>query len=229
ESPVKIEVRSVSAKVGGESTHARLDLSAILPSVVTSPAKVDGLTLTLHSDAFDLRNRAGPVSGTVSVDKVGLDNPTIAPLIAGKVTAALNARLSADAVAIDSGTLKSDALSSQVAGQVSLRDGAIDLNLKADAPSSALPAAARGMLGDRAQISATLKREPNGNLNIGGLKLTSGPLSADGQASLADNKVAADIRGALSDISRLSKDATGAIAFALSAQGPAMAPDLSLT
>ncbi|RUW82502.1 hypothetical protein EOA30_40185, partial [Mesorhizobium sp. M8A.F.Ca.ET.059.01.1.1] len=49
ESPVKIEVRSVSAKIGGESTHARLDLSAILPSIVTSPAKVDGLTLTLHS------------------------------------------------------------------------------------------------------------------------------------------------------------------------------------
>ncbi|MBZ9707178.1 translocation/assembly module TamB domain-containing protein [Mesorhizobium sp. ESP7-2] len=229
ESPVKIEVRSVSAKIAGESTHARLDLSAILPSVVTNPAKVDGLTLTLHSDAFDLRNRAGPVSGTVSVDKVGLDNPTIAPLMAGKVTAALNARLSADAVAIDSGSLKSDALSSQVAGQVSLRDGAIDLNLKADAPSSALPAAARGMLGDRAEISATLKREPNGNLNLGGLKLTSGALSADGQASLADNKVTADIRGTLSDISPLSKDARGAIAFALSAQGPTMAPDLSLT
>ncbi|MBZ9754075.1 translocation/assembly module TamB domain-containing protein [Mesorhizobium sp. ESP6-5] len=229
ESPVKIEVRSVSAKIAGESTHARLDLSVILPSVVTSPAKVDGLTLALHSDAFDLRNRAGPVSGTVSVDKVGLDNPTIAPLIAGKVTAALSARLSADTVAIDSGSLKSDALSSQVAGQVSLRDGAIDLNLKADAPSSALPAATRGMLGDRAQISATLKREPNGNLHIGGLKLASGALSADGQASLADNKITADIRGTLSDISPLSKDATGAIAFALSAQGPAMAPDLSLT
>lgn len=229
ESPVKIEVRSVSAKIAGESTHARVDLSVILPSVVTSPAKVDGLTLALHSDAFDLRNRAGPVSGTVSVDKVGLDNPTIAPLIAGKVTAALSARLSSDTVAIDSGSLKSDTLSSQVAGQVSLRDGAIDLNLKADAPSSALPTAARGMLGDRAQISATLKREPNGNLHIGGLKLTSGALSADGQASLADNKVTADIRGTLSDISPLSRDAKGAIAFALSAQGPAMAPDLSLT
>ncbi|MDF3151092.1 translocation/assembly module TamB domain-containing protein [Mesorhizobium sp. XAP10] len=229
ESPVKIEIRSLSAKVAGESTRARLDVSAILPSIVTSPARVDGLALALHSDAFDLKNRAGPVSGTVSVDKVGLDNPVIAPLIAGKVTAALSGRLTADAVAIDSGSLKSDALNSQVAGQVSLRDGAIDLNLKADAPSSALPAAARGMLGERAEISATLKRDPNGSIAIGGLKLTSGALTADGRASLADNKVAADIKGALSDISLLSKDAKGAIAFALNAQGPAAAPDLSLT
>lgn len=229
ESPVKIEIQSLSAKVAGESTRARLDVSAILPSIVTSPARVEGLAMALHSDAFDLKNRAGPVSGTVSVDKVGLNNPVIAPLIAGKVTAAVSGRLTADLFAIDSGSLKSDALNSQVAGQVSLRDGAIDLNLKADAPSSALPAAARGMLGERAEISATLKRDPNGSINIGGLKLTSGALTADGHASLADNKVAADIKGALSDISLLSKDAKGAIAFALNAQGPATAPDLSLT
>ncbi|TPL56435.1 translocation/assembly module TamB [Mesorhizobium sp. B2-4-2] len=229
ESPIKIEVRSLSAKVAGESTRARLDMSAILPSIATRPAKVDGLSLVLHSDAFDLKNRAGPVSGTVSVDRVGLDNPTIAPLIAGKVTAALSGRLSADAVAIDSGSLKSDALNSEVAGLVSLRDGAIDLKLKADAPSSALPAAARGMLGERAQLSAMLKREPNGNIAIGGLTLASGALTAQGQASLADNTLAADIKGVLGDVSLLSKDAKGAIAFALNAQGPATAPDLSLT
>jgi len=229
ESPVRIEVQSLSAKVAGESTQARLDVSAILPSVTTSPAKVDGLVLALHSDAFDLKSRAGPVSGTVSVDKVGLDNAAIAPLIAGRVTAALNARLTSDAVAIDSGSLKSDALNSQVAGMVSLSDGAIDLKLNADAPSSALPAAARGVLGERAQISATLKRDPKGGITVDGLKLTSGALTAQGQASLADNKVAADISGALTDISLLSKDAKGAIAFALNAQGPATAPDLSLT
>lgn len=227
-SPVKIEIRSLSAKVAGESTQARLDVSAILPSVTTSPAKVDRLVLALHSDAFDLKNRAGPVSGTVSVDKVGLDNAAIAPLIAGKVTAALNARLTSDGVAIDSGSLKSDALNSQVTGQVSLRDGAVDLKLSADAPSSALPAA-RGMLGERAQISGTLKRDPDGSINVDGLKLVSGGLTAQGNASLADNKLAADITGALADISPLSKDAKGAIAFALNAQGPAIAPDLSLT
>ncbi|MGX9182354.1 hypothetical protein, partial [Mesorhizobium sp. BHbdii] len=51
-SPVMIEIRSLSAKVAGESTQARLDVSAILPSVTTNPAKVDGLVLALHSDAF---------------------------------------------------------------------------------------------------------------------------------------------------------------------------------
>ncbi|RUX00058.1 translocation/assembly module TamB, partial [Mesorhizobium sp. M2A.F.Ca.ET.037.01.1.1] len=144
DSPVKIEVQSLSAKMAGESTQARLDVSAILPSIVASQGKVDGLTLALHSDAFDLKGRAGPVSGTVSLDRIGLDNPLIAPLIAGKVVAKVNGRLAPDSVAVDSGSLTSDALNSQVAGRVSLGDGAVDFNMKAEVASSALPAAVRG-------------------------------------------------------------------------------------
>ncbi|TIT85254.1 MAG: hypothetical protein E5W55_32855, partial [Mesorhizobium sp.] len=177
-------VQSLSAKMAGESTQARLDVSAILPSVAASQVNVDGLALALHSDAFDLKGRAGPVSGTVSVNRVGLDNPMIAPLVAGKVTAEVNGRLTTDAVAVDSGALKSDALNSQIAGLISLRDGAIDLNMKANVASSALPAAVRGMLGESAQLSAALKRDANGNVHVDGLKLNSGALSADGQASL---------------------------------------------
>ncbi|AZO13771.1 translocation/assembly module TamB [Mesorhizobium sp. M2A.F.Ca.ET.043.05.1.1] len=229
DSPVKVEVQSLSTKMAGESTRARLDVSAILPSIVASQAKVDGLTLALHSDAFDLKGRAGPVSGTVSLDRIGLDNPLIAPLIAGKVVAKVNGRLAPDSVALDSGSLTSDALNSQVAGRVSLGDGAVDLNMRAEVASSALPAAARGMLGETVQLSGALKRDANGNVNIDGLKLNSGALSADGQASLADGKLAAGIRGALSDVSGLSKDAKGVITFALNAQGPVTAPDLSMT
>ena len=228
ESPIKIAVQSLSAKMAGESTKARLDVSAILPSIAASQAKVDGLALMLHSDAFDLKGRAGQVSGTVSVDRIGLDNPLIAPLIAGKVTAKVNGSLTTDAVAVNSGSFKSDALNSQVAGRMSLGDGAVDLNLKADVASSALPAAVRGMLGETAQLSGTLKRDANGDVNVDGLKLSSGALSANGQASLAEGRLAADIKGALSDVSGLSKDAKGAIAFALNAQGPVTAPDLSL-
>ncbi|TPN78433.1 translocation/assembly module TamB [Mesorhizobium sp. CU2] len=228
-SPIKLEVQSLSAKMAGESTQARLDVSAILPSIAASQAKVDGLTLVLHSDAFDLKGRSGPVSGTVSVDRIGLDNPMIAPLIAGKVTAKVDGRLTTDAVAVNSGSLTSDALNSQVAGRVSLGDGVVDLNLKADVASSALPAAVRGMLGESAQLSGALKRDAQGNVSVDRLKFTSGALSADGQASLANGKLAAGIKGALSDVSGLSKDAKGAIAFVLNAQGPVIAPDLSMT
>ncbi|MER8577851.1 translocation/assembly module TamB domain-containing protein [Mesorhizobium sp. M1423] len=229
ESPIKLELQTLSLKAAGQGTQPKLDISATLPSAATNLAKIEGITLALHSDRFDVKARSGPISGSVTAEKIGLDNPTVAPLIAGKVTAKVAGSLAADAVIIDSGTVTSDALNSGFNGRVSLADGAIDLNLKADAASAALPVAARGMLAERTQLSAALKRDANGNVTANAIRLSSGALTADGQASLADNKLSADVKGALGDVSLLSKDAKGAISFALNAQGASTAPDLSLT
>ncbi|RWO98089.1 MAG: translocation/assembly module TamB [Mesorhizobium sp.] len=229
ESPVKLELQALSVKAAGQGTQPKLDISAVLPSVATNFTKVERLTLALHSGAFDVKSRTGPISGTVTADKIGLDNPTIAPLIAGKITAKVAGSLAADTIVIDSGSVTGDALNTGFKGRVSLADGAIDLNLRADAASAALPAAARGVLAERTELSAALKRDANGNVTANAIRLVSGALTADGQASLADNKLAADIKGALADISLLSGDAKGAIAFALNAQGASTAPDLSLT
>ncbi|GLS40934.1 translocation/assembly module TamB [Mesorhizobium tianshanense] len=229
ESPIKLELQALSVKATGQGTQPKLDISATLPSVATNFTKVEGITFALHSDAFDVKSRSGRISGTVTADKIGLDNPTIAPLIAGRITAKVAGSLAADTIVIDSGSVTGDALNSGFNGKVSLADGAIDLNLEADAASAALPAAARGVLAERTELSAALKRDANGNVTANAIRLVSGALTADGQASLAGNKLAADIKGALADISLLSGDAKGAIAFALSAQGASTAPDLSLT
>ncbi|MER8863348.1 translocation/assembly module TamB domain-containing protein [Mesorhizobium sp. M0751] len=228
-SPIKLELQALSLKAAGQGTQPKLDISATLPSAATNLAKIEGITLALHSDRFDVKARSGPISGSVIAEKIGLDNPTIAPLIAGKVTAKLAGSLAADAIVVDSGTVTSDALNSGFNGRVSLADGAIDLNVKADAASAALPGAVRGVLAERTQFSAALKRDANGNVIANTVRLSSGSLTAGGQASLADNKLSADVKGALGDVSLLSKDAQGAISFALNAQGASTAPDLSLT
>ncbi|RWO34648.1 MAG: translocation/assembly module TamB, partial [Mesorhizobium sp.] len=229
ESPIKLELQALSVEVAGQGTQSTLNISARLPSVATNLAKAEGIALALHSDAFDLKGRTGPISGTVTAGKIGLDNPTIAPLLAGKITAKVAGDLATDTIVIDSGSVTSEVLDSGFNGRVSLADGAIDLNLKTDAVSAALPAAARGVLAQRTELSAALKRDANGNVTADAIRLVSGALTADGQASLADNKLTVDIKGALADISLLSGDANGAITFALNAQGASTAPDLSLT
>ncbi|MER8493651.1 translocation/assembly module TamB domain-containing protein [Mesorhizobium sp. M1312] len=229
ESPIKLELQALSVKAAGQGTQPKLDISAVLPSVATNFTKVEGLTLALHSDAFDVKGRTGPISGTVTANKIGLDNPTIAPLFAGKITAKVAGSLATDTIVIDSGSVTGDALNTGFNGRVSLADGAIDLNLRAVAASAALRAAARGVLAERTELSAALKRDANGNVTANAIRLVSGAFSADGQASLADSKLTADIKGALADISLLSKDAKGAITFALNAQGSSTGPDLSLT
>ncbi|MEZ2330337.1 translocation/assembly module TamB domain-containing protein [Mesorhizobium sp. RCC_202] len=228
DSPVALDLQTVSVKAQGQGTTPRLDIYATLPSATANHVKVEGLALALHSDAFDIKEKKGPISGTVEADKIDLDNPTVAPLVAGKVMAKVAGSLAPDAITIDSGSASSDALDGAFNGRISLADGSVDFTVKADVLSAALPAGVRGVLAERTQFSATTQRDANGNLSVGPVKLVSGALTADGQASIADNKLSAAVKGALADISPLSKDAKGAITFSLDAQGAPTAPDLSL-
>ncbi|MGB3538246.1 MAG: translocation/assembly module TamB domain-containing protein [Mesorhizobium sp.] len=229
ESPIDIELKSASLRAFGEGRAPMVDIAASLAKVSTNVTKVDNIQLALHSDAFDVESRTGPISGTVSADRLGLDNPTIAPLIAGKIIAKVAGNLSKDTITVDSGSIVSDALKGGFDGRVSLADGSIELNVTADAASAALPAPARPVLGERATLSVALKRDANGNVTANSLKLLSGAVSANGNASFVDGKIAADLKGALADVSLLSKDAKGAIGFALAAKGEPVMPDVSLT
>ncbi len=206
-----------------------MDIAASLAKVSTNVTKVDNIQLALHSDAFDIENRSGPISGEVSADRLGLDNPTIAPLIAGRIVAKVAGDLSKDTITVESGSITSDALKGGFDGRVSLADGAIELNVKADAASAALPAAARPVLGERTVLSVSLKRDSNGNVTAEGLNLAGGALSATGSGSFIDGQIGADLKGGVADVSLLSKDARGAIGFELSAEGSPAMPDVALS
>jgi translocation and assembly module TamB len=229
ESPIDIALKSASLRAFGEGSAPAIDIAASLAKVATNAAKVDNIALALHSDAFDIKERGGPLNGTVTADRIGLDNPTVAPLVAGKITAKVAGDLAKDTITIKSGSLASDALKGSFDGKVSLADGSIELNVTADALSAALPAAARPVLGERAVLTAALARDAQGNVTAKSLELDSGPVSAKGNASFVDGIIKAYLKGSLSDISRLSKDASGAINLTASAKGPPTAPDVSLT
>lgn len=227
ESPIDVELRSASLRAFGEGRAPMVDIEARLATVATNDTKVDDIALALHSDAFDIDSRSGPVSGTATAARIGLDNPTVAPLIAGRIVAEVEGDLTRDTLTVASGRIASDALKGGFDGKVSLADGSIELNVSADADSAALPAAARPVLGERTTLAVALKRDGDGDVTADGLELSSGPLSASGSASLVNGRIAADLKGALADISPLAKDATGAIALAVTASGSPLAPDVT--
>ncbi len=229
ESPIDIELQSASLRAFGEGKAPMVDIETHLASVATRDMRVDNIALALHSDGFDIESRSGSIAGTASADRIGLDNPTIAPLIAGRITALVEGNVTQDAISIGKGEIASDALKGGFDGNVSLADGSIELNVKADAASAALPAAARPALGERTTLSVAVRRDSDGNVTADRLELLSGPLSAQGRASLSDGTIAAELNGALADIAPFAKEASGAIALALKASGSLVAPDVAAT
>ncbi len=215
DSPIDIELKSASLRALGQGRSPAVDIAVSAAKIATRDVKVDNVAVSLHSDAFDIESRTGPISGTASADRIGFDNPTVAPLIAGKIAAKVAGKLEKDTIVVDSGSIRSDALEGGFDGRVSLADGSIELNVKADAASAALPAAARRVLGERTTLSAALRRDASGNVTADSLELSSGAVSASGKASLTEGQIAADLKGALTDLSLLSKDASGAVDLAV--------------
>ena len=229
ESPIDLVLRSASLKALGEAGAPALDLAASLSSAATGEARLESLDVMLHSDAFDIASRTGPVTGNAAAAAISLNNAALQPLITGRLEATLAGTLGAETLEIANGSVASDAVTGRFNGNLSLATGQLRLTLEADLASSALPAPVRGVLAERSTIAGTLSRDAEGRISAEDLALQSGALAATGTALVDGNTLQASLTGSLGDVGLLTEAASGAAEFTLEAAGSIGAPDLTLT
>ena len=229
QSPIDLVIGQATIRALGDGGEPALDISARLPSVSTNDVQLANLGITLHSDAFNLTERSGPVTGSATATSLTIDNPTVAPLVAGEIRAQLEGTLATDALTVAKGMLRSDAIDGRFAGDVSLADGSITLKLDADVVSAALPATVRPLLGDKVALAASLERDSSGNVSANSLTVDSDGLTAKGSARLREDTIDAELSGALADVKPLAPQASGAVALSITAKGSLVAPDVDLT
>ncbi len=151
----------------------------------------------MHSDAFNIQARTGPVTGTATASALIIDNPTIAPLIAGKISAGIAGVLEADALTVTDGNLASAAVAGKFTGDVSLVDGSVTLKINADVASAAPPATIRPALAERVALDADISRDHEGLVSADPFSLSSGELSTSGRVRAANQEIDAEISGRL--------------------------------
>ena len=195
DAPIDMVVNSASVRAIGDGREPNLDIAASLSRVTTNDAELDNLAIALHSDAFNIQNRSGPVTGTAAAAALIIDNPTIAPLVAGKISAGIAGTLTTNSLTVTDGNLGSDALSGKFTGDVSLVDGSVTLKINADVASSALPASVRPVLAERVEMTADISRDHEGMVSADPFEISSGELSASGRVRAANQEIDADIAG----------------------------------
>src|SRR5262249_8710637 len=95
--------------------------------------------------------------------------------------------------------------------------------------SAILPAAARAQLAEKVNVTATLKRDAAGIIRLDPLTARSGDIAAGGSIAYAIDRIDADLKGSLANISKLSPDVSGSVDFAVRATGAPAAPDIAAT
>lgn len=226
--PVTVAVNSASLRAFGDGKAPAIDFSASLLSVIAGNTEVRDIVASAHSDNFDIAERSGPFAIKLGVAELKTDVATLAPLVAGRVSVDMAGSISKSELVVEQGTIRSDALNGEMNAKLNLADLALQLGLKADVLSSALPAGLRIALAERTQFSATASRDAEGAFAANAIELTSGALTAQGTARVKGSEIDADLKGSFADVSLLSKDAKGAIDFALTAKGARTAPDVTL-
>jgi translocation and assembly module TamB len=229
EAPIDIVVQSASILALGDGREPNLDIVASLSKVATNDAELKDLAIALHSDAFNIESRSGPVTGTATAAALIIDNPTIAPLVAGKIGAGFAGTLTTDSLTVTDGNLGSDALSGKFTGDVSLIDGSVTLKLNADVASAALPVSVRPALAERVNLTADISRDHEGMVSADPFAISSGELSASGKVRAENQEIDADITGRLGNVGLLAQGATGAVDLVVTAKGALATPDVSLT
>ncbi|RWX57853.1 hypothetical protein, partial [Mesorhizobium sp. M2A.F.Ca.ET.039.01.1.1] len=160
--PILVAVEKATVRAFGDGKAPMVDIGTSLTSVAVGGTQLNNITGAIHSDGFDIENRSGPVSIKLAAAGLKTDVATLAPLVTGKLAADLSGTISRESVAIDKGTLRSDALNAGLTANVALADLSMTLKMNADADSKALPPQISSLLGERVKFSASATRDPQG-------------------------------------------------------------------
>jgi autotransporter translocation and assembly factor TamB len=229
ESATNLAIRSAAANVSASGGSVVLDASASLDQLATSGVELSAIEAKLHSDAFDLARRMGPLTLAVTAGHGGSVDDTIAGLLAGALKLDATAALAGDKVHIDSGSFASDSTNVAVSGDLSLADGSLTLDVKGDVLAAVLPEAARPALDAKVAITATLARDAAGAIRLDPLSVVSGGFNGAGSVAYSVAALDARLNGSLADLTRLAPDVAGSIGFEISARGAPAAPDVVAT
>jgi translocation and assembly module TamB len=227
--PAVISFRSARLAVRGSGAAPAVDATIDVALVQAAGFGVADLVASLSSEGFDIDSRAGAFALDLKAAGVGAADPALAPFVAGPLEARVEGRLDGERLAISSGILRNRQVGAGFAGEADLATASATIDVKAELRSRALPEAARGVLGDMVALSGRIARGADGSLDVSGLTLASGPLSAQGFAKLADARIDARLSGGYAELSALAPEARGSVAFDVTASGNLLQPDLALT
>jgi translocation and assembly module TamB len=225
---MSVMFEAVDAKVTGTGSKPAIDATMKLPSIVHPMAALRNATIYLSSEGFDVATRTGPVEIGVNASSATSPNASLAPFLAGPLAVQVKANVETGAILLSGATVENSVVNTTANGTISRTDGAASINVAGHVQRAAIPAAARGVVGETVQLETALARGADGALSLSNLKILSGPLAINGNASVTGGNMRAALDGTLADLSGAAPDVSGAIGFKLSADGPLLGPALKL-
>ncbi|TCM55137.1 autotransporter secretion inner membrane protein TamB [Rhizobium sp. PP-F2F-G48] len=213
-------VRSADLSLLGDARSAVLDLNAALDRAVLPQGTVETAALKAHSDAFNIADRSGAVTLSLTTGATRLANADLDRLIRGPLTIDGRLDVRPDAIAFDPLTIDTAATDGTLTGRYDLTNGTFATDLRLTAPADALPPAVASRTGGPVTLDGRIETGADGALSLSGLSLKAPTLDATGNLALQSGSLTGRIDATVPDIGAFAANASGRATVAADISGP---------
>jgi translocation and assembly module TamB len=217
-------ISRIDLAMTGAAQAVKIDAKASFDSASTPEGKLDNIALTVHSDAFDLAGRSGPLQMRLSIGESAFTNPDIDRVVRAPMTLVVPLQLAPDTIGFNGTSLESAGVGGTVNGKYTLSSQSLTGNFKLFALPDVLPEVAAAKFATTIAVEGQIASTLPGKINLSNLSLKSGTAEISGNIALEDLMLTADLSGRLIDLSKLLANADGQADFAVKAKGPLTAP-----
>ncbi|MGV8937427.1 MAG: translocation/assembly module TamB domain-containing protein [Allorhizobium sp.] len=217
---LRARVTSIDLAVTGPANNATVAVAASLPSLEIPQAKLNGLTLSAQSDAFDIASQTGTLQTRLAVNDSTFTNASLDRAIRAPLTINVPLAISPETIGFDGLTIESASIGGKLNGNYQIANSALTTDFQLHALPDTMPEAIASKFSDTVGVAGSLVYAPDGPLTLSNLKVTSSTLSAAGDVSLDGDQLSLKLDGEIADIGRLLANAGGSASFALAASGP---------
>ncbi|MCO6180283.1 translocation/assembly module TamB domain-containing protein [Ciceribacter sp. RN22] len=218
---VETEIESAEFSINGPASAAALDLRAQLQSLATTEGRLNDVTLSAKSTAFDLAERKGQLDTAISVKAGTFSSPSLNRAVRPPLTIHAPLAFSSGSIGFDGSTIESASVGGKIDGSYSLEGGTLSSHLALFLLPDVLPASVASKFSGTIGLAGDLQFAPPGAVSLDNLKVTSDVLEMSGNGALtSDNQITADLQGKIADIGHFIANTEGAADFTVSASGP---------
>lgn len=217
---VSAAIEQLTLSVSGPANSAGIALNGRFASLQSPQASLSGVDLSASSDSFDIASRTGALDTRLTVAASRLADPELDRLVKAPLTLHAPLQIGTD-IAFDGTTIESASIGGKLSGEFRRSEETVAARFELFAVPGVLPVALSQKFEGTIALAGTLDYTLPDTIGVSDLKFNSNVGEATGSLSLhADNQLAADLSGRITDLGALADNITGGAEFSLSAAGP---------
>lgn len=217
---MRARVTSIDLAVTGPASAANITVAATLQSLETPEVKLNGLSLSARSDAFDIASQTGTLQTRLAVNDSTFNNASLDRALRAPLVIEVPLAVSPGTIGFDGLTIESASIGGKLDGSYRTADNTLSTDFQLHALPDTLPEAIASKFSDTVGIAGSLAYAAQGPITLSNLKITSSTLGAAGNVSLDADTLSLKLDGEIADIGRLLANAGGSASFAIAASGP---------